>query len=59
VLGESRAKYASLYLPAIDREFQVSAKRLVGVIAVIFSEFKMHGAIEEIGATNLSWEVGG
>ena len=44
-LGENKVKFASSYLLTRDREFQVSAKRLIGALAVIFQEFKKHGTI--------------
>jgi len=52
-LGETMVKFASTYLLTRDREFQVSAKRLIGVMAVIFQEVEKGGKIQEVVAKNL------
>ena len=51
-IGESKVKFASAYLLTRDREFQTSAKRLVGALAVIFQEMKKGGAVEELVLKN-------
>lgn len=52
-LGEGKVKFASAYLLTRDREFQTSAKRLVGAMSVIFQEMKKGGAVEEVVIKNL------
>ena len=47
-LGENNVRFASACLLTRDREFQVSAKRPIGAMAVIFQEMKKGGAIEEV-----------
>ena len=46
-------KFVSTYLLTRDREFQVSAKRLIGAFAVIFQEFKKGAFIDDVVAKNL------
>ena len=52
-LGAANVKFASAYLLTRDREFQVSAKRIIGAMVVIFQEMKSGGYIEEVIAKNL------
>lgn len=52
-LGENNVKFASTYLLTRDREFQVSAGRLVDVMSVIFREVQKGAVIQEVVAKNL------
>ena len=52
-LGETMVKFASTYLLTRDREFQVSAKRLIGAMSVIFQEVQKGEKIQEVVAKNL------
>ena len=52
-LGEKNVKFASSYLLTRDREFQVSAKRIIGALGVVFQEMKKAAMIEELVVKNL------
>ena len=52
-LQETNVKFASTYLLTRDREFQVSAKRLIGAFGIIFQEFKKGTFIDDVVAKNL------